>query len=598
MGAVTEKFEALFQDTLANTPDPMRMLSMEGEITSIGGTDARRVLRVTLPDGRLAVLKQYEQAQAARLRAEKDVLSSVHCKGVPRLLAYAEDDEWVYLLRDYIDGFNLEELLTLRGTLPVAEILDIGIQLCDVLTCLHTAQPKIIHRDIKPQNIIYTAEKQAVLIDFDIARKYDEQATHDTEYLGTRTTAPPEQFGFGQTDERSDLYALGVVLVYLYTGDYRVQSLGDMPRELARICKCCTDFSPANRYASAALLKRQLLRAKRAGSRRAARAIAAVACALLLLLCGYLLGRNQWFRAESPYALTQLSADAVVAFQSPEIEACVRQQLGKTEREDVVFSDLAAITEIHMYGALGFDTPRTVEYVGDRCFVDGVLMHNGTVSDLSDLALMPNLRCITFYRNQIKDISVLGALTKLEEVVLSENPIEEISSLRYLPYLNTLNLADTNVNDITPLRDCKRLRFVDLHRIPCEDFSPLRGFHYLETLNVFGCDASAVRNAIDGNIVDNLWLDFCNLKDVEVFQHAESIRELHAKYNSIVTLEGIQRLTTLEYVDVAFNPIEDLSPLLALPRLTAVNLSRDMLAAWQEIEEQANFRVQWQEPVV
>ena len=193
---------------------------------------------------------------------------------------------------------------------------------------------------------------------------------------------------------------------------------------------------------------------------------------------------------------------------------------------------------------------------------------------------------------------MLGALTKLEEVVLSENPIEEISSLRYLPYLNTLNLADTNVNDITPLRDCKRLRFVDLHRIPCEDFSPLRGFHYLETLNVFGCDASAVRNAIDGNIVDNLWLDFCNLKDVEVFQHAESIRELHAKYNSIVTLEGIQRLTTLEYVDVAFNPIEDLSPLLALPRLTAVNLSRDMLAAWQEIEEQANFRVQWQEPVV
>ena len=82
--------------------------------------------------------------------------------------------------------------------------------MCDGLKELH--EQKIIHRDIKPSNMILQADGRIRLIDFDAARIFKDNKATDTELLGTKDYAPPEQYGFGQTDPRSDIYSLGVTI--------------------------------------------------------------------------------------------------------------------------------------------------------------------------------------------------------------------------------------------------------------------------------------------------------------------------------------------------------------------------------------------------
>src|SRR5690242_20652125 len=148
---------------------------------------------------------------------------------------------------EFIAGRTLlETLRRAGGRLPVAQALDYADQLCDVLAYLHSQNPPIIYRDLKPSNVMIvgeepgavesplsvvrsqsprttdkgprTANTQLVLIDFGIARFYRPGQAGDTAIYGTTGYAPPEQYGRGQTDARTDIYALGVLLHQLLTG--------------------------------------------------------------------------------------------------------------------------------------------------------------------------------------------------------------------------------------------------------------------------------------------------------------------------------------------------------------------------------------------
>ena len=112
----------------------------------------------------------------------------------------------------------LNELVKERR-MEEAQIIKLMLQLCDTLIYLHGQTPAVIHRDIKPQNIIVDEAGKIKLIDFGISRLYDKSAHNDTVFIGTQEFAPPEQYGFSQTDERSDIFSLGVVLCWLLTGE-------------------------------------------------------------------------------------------------------------------------------------------------------------------------------------------------------------------------------------------------------------------------------------------------------------------------------------------------------------------------------------------
>ena len=165
------------------------------------------------------------------------------------------------VVSEYVPGETLEEVVRARGaSLALAQEVFPGV--CDAVEELHGAcDPPLIHRDLKPQNII-VAPAGLFLIDFGIARRFREKAETDTVRFGTRAYAPPEQYGFGQTDVRSDIYALGGILWYCLTGSDPSASL--VPHEVSErvgkrlsdvICKAMA-FDPADRFQSAAELVR------------------------------------------------------------------------------------------------------------------------------------------------------------------------------------------------------------------------------------------------------------------------------------------------------------------------------------------------------
>ena len=126
-----------------------------------------------------------------------------------------------YLVMDFVEGEDLQTLIERqRGPgLPEAQVLDWAVQLCDILSYLHNQHPPIIFRDLKPANIMLTPSGRVKLVDFGIARLFQATKGTDTVRMGTIGYAAPEQFGGrGQTDARSDIYALGATLYHLLTG--------------------------------------------------------------------------------------------------------------------------------------------------------------------------------------------------------------------------------------------------------------------------------------------------------------------------------------------------------------------------------------------
>ncbi len=149
------------------------------------------------------------------------------------------------VVEEYIEGErNIASLTDEKA------IISAFCELCDVLTVLHSRG--IIHRDIKPSNVLIAPDGHIRLIDLDASRYYDDSKDSDTRYLGTKGYAPPEQFGYSQTNATADIYSLGVTLKNV---------LGEKAekRKFSRIIRKCTEFDPKNRYPSAAAVKKALL---------------------------------------------------------------------------------------------------------------------------------------------------------------------------------------------------------------------------------------------------------------------------------------------------------------------------------------------------
>lgn len=155
-------------------------------------------------------------------------LRDLQISGIPKIHDLILENNSLILIEDYIHGQTLEQLLEEQTTLVYSDALAIMRKLCDVLKSLHTLTPPIIHRDLKLSNIILTSENLVYIVDFDTARYYESGQEQDTELLGTKEYAPPEQYGFGQSDARSDIYALGIIFNRLLTGEYPKHQLTDI----------------------------------------------------------------------------------------------------------------------------------------------------------------------------------------------------------------------------------------------------------------------------------------------------------------------------------------------------------------------------------
>lgn len=160
-----------------------------------------------------------QEAEAAFER-EAQILGELLHPNLPRIYDHFTDGERSYLVMDFIEGQTLEDFTEKAHGKPqeLDRVLPWGTQLCDVLSYLHTRQPPIIFRDLKPSNVMIDGRGHIYLIDFGIARIFKPGQSHDTVALGSPGFAAPEQYGKSQSTPRSDIYSLGALLHCLLTG--------------------------------------------------------------------------------------------------------------------------------------------------------------------------------------------------------------------------------------------------------------------------------------------------------------------------------------------------------------------------------------------
>lgn len=190
----------------------------------------------------------------------EDIMKTLCHSGLPMWKESFENEKMTVTVREYIDGVSLDRYCE-DNKLGQNQIVDICVQLCDILSCLHNREEPIIHRDVKPQNLIFREDGSVVLIDFDIARIYHEDNDTDTVPFVTKAYAPPEQFGYGQTDVRADIYSLGILLRWLMTGSVKANKNIRIYKPLQKIIDKCTAFSPQERFSNAEQVKKALLAA-------------------------------------------------------------------------------------------------------------------------------------------------------------------------------------------------------------------------------------------------------------------------------------------------------------------------------------------------
>ena len=170
--------------------------------------------------------------------------------GTPKIIEYLEDDNRLILIEEYISGCSLQDKID-DGKLSLTDIFCYMLELCDILESLHTHSPAIIHRDIKPSNIIITNYNKAVLLDFNAAKYYSEQAK-DTVLLGTQGYAAPEQYGFGASSPQTDIYSLGILLREM------TDSVNCSDKRIQAVIQKCTQVDPSGRYQDVKELRNEL----------------------------------------------------------------------------------------------------------------------------------------------------------------------------------------------------------------------------------------------------------------------------------------------------------------------------------------------------
>lgn len=253
------------------------------------------------------------------LIVETDMLKRLRHPNLPSIIDVIEDETTLLIVMDYIEGNSLSKALEEFGAQPQEYVIEWAKQLCDVLGYLHSRQPPIIYRDMKPANIMLKPDGNLTLIDFGTAREFKEKNLADTICLGTVGYAAPEQFGgMGQTDARTDIYCLGATLYHLVTGcnpsepPYEIKPIREINPSLSsgleRIIQKCTQRNPDDRYQSAAELMYALEhyeeiddKYRKKQKRKLGAFIATLACSLLFAAGGLVLNYAASRKATDTY---------------------------------------------------------------------------------------------------------------------------------------------------------------------------------------------------------------------------------------------------------------------------------------------------------
>ena len=577
--SLKEEFDRDFQPVLESISLPERMKGRYRPESCIACREGCEIWLLRDGTGNRFVLK-IDRTKEQDLAGEYALTRSLprELEGcVPRPVdCFQEGAAW-YLLRTYLPGQSLAEAWEQGDARCCAEL---GQKLCVLLERLHGLEEPVIHRDIKPENIILTPEGEPGLIDFGIARTYKEGQGSDTMFMGTRNTAPPEQYGYAQTDQRADIYSLGMTLCWMLTGSYRQEALdqGSYPEDLKRCLRKATAFDPENRYRSAGEFGRALSVSLRPPRRKWP--LPAICLALVLALA----------------ALCWPRGAVGVVFDNALLEQAVRAELDKPEGI-ITSEDLERVERLAVVGQnlLGTEQDYDCRVLG---YVDGVSQENaprGDISDLSLLSKMPNLKTLYLCQQEIKDLSPLSGLP-LEELYLADNHIMDLSPLETISDLQVLCLGNNPAHDLSPLSSLYHLRELNLDSLDgtVDSFAPLTRLRLqeLHLCNQFPADRDWLPlGSLDE--VRDLWLWHPPVEALEVLPDmkglqtlkvggldSENLCLLHALdldslslFSISSSLNGLEQMATLLWLDLAGMEGVSMEPVSALEHLEFLSLN-------------------------
>ena len=192
------------------------------------------------------------------LASEADILSRLDHPNIVNIADIEKTDDYFYVVMDHVEGESLDSVVRESGAQSEEDVVNWMLQVCDALAYLHSQNPPVIYRDMKPSNIMLRPDGNVKLIDLGIAREYKDSSRADTENLGTKEYAAPEQFGVAQSDARTDIYGLGTTMWHLLGGgkppvEFPLRNVREKNPDVAEgfaevIIPKCTELDPNKRY--------------------------------------------------------------------------------------------------------------------------------------------------------------------------------------------------------------------------------------------------------------------------------------------------------------------------------------------------------------
>lgn len=518
--------------------------------------DTRTLLARNRDTGENCVVKCYLKKNALYGHSEPEPLRQLDAAPLPRFLAEYRNDRMRCVLREYVPGETLAALAE-KKSFSEEEVLKIGLQLCKQLNILHSMDPPVIHRDIKPQNVVLREDGTAILIDFGIARVHTEKET-DTVAFGTQGFAPPEQYGFAQTDARSDIYSLGILLCWLLHRQIKPERENRSPLE--KVIARCTAFDPEKRFADVRQVERALLAAEPRARRKRSFLISAAAMFLLILA---VVGIGAFARER----------EKTVVFSQSLIEQAVRLNLGLGERDKITADLLEQVTGIYIVADTAYPDADDFYPAIGRWYAQGQSVR-GEISNLEDLRRMPNLEQVCIVAQELSDISALQAMSKLNKVEFKHNYITDIGVLAGMDHLTSVGINDNPVRDISPLAECPNLAFLDLCNVRSYDATVVQRLGNFDLLDISNPTDSY--RYLDGKSILDLRIAWTGLDDLHVLDRVTRLERLYIDHSQVSDLSPLKRHVGLKTLNLAGLPVSDLSVLLELKQLEEVTISADM----------------------
>lgn len=558
--------------------------------------------------GILCVLKWGRNRQTEFLRNEMEIMKKMadrKLSGIPKAYRIFEENGEVYLVREYIEGMSLAQMVLQKGGISEAEICRISRKICQTAEQFQNPDEPMIHRDIKPENIVVTPGSEVVFIDFGTMRSYKKDGSRDTFVVGTRGTAAPEQYGYTQTDQRTDVYAIGQTMLYMVSESYEMNQLSEcaVSRRMKKIIEKACSFEPDKRYGDAAQLRRAVEKCQANNRKKVYKKAGAV---FGLIAAGYILAifspdgtvieNKRIETAEQSVAEEQIQAE--ITFREELIEEAVRKELGLSKTDKITASMLENVRKLRIVGKEILDDEDT--FWGEGHHVDGKDSSfgsvRGNITDLSDLAQMVNLeelalcnqkiedisglkelplKKLYLSKNMITDFSVLLNLIDMDTLCIMENPAENLSVIGECTGILRLNIQGMNLTDIDFLKNLS-LDYLDMSNVEVENniFEPLTEMKKLDTLCMCDVNEAAAETLSQMSTLKALfmWGDSTileNLKPLKGMTHLETL----AFTTQISSLEGIEQFPSLNFLSVNFSLVKDLSPVTGAKNLQVIDIS-------------------------